>query len=338
MLKSMTVSALSFAMLAVLAILPAPAQAGGKVWVANNGMDSNIFGDCGPFTNPCATFQKAHDNVGSGGEIGVLTPGDYGPLVIEKAISITNEGAGEAGVLGSAAGLTSVAIAAHVGDVVSLRGLVIDGQAIGGVGINIIQASAVHIQNCVIRNFEGSPGIGLLAQPNGLGSTQIFVSDSTIFNNGNTAASGGIVIQPEGFWKVNVVLDRVHVDNNVRGIWADGLQGSGDGVHLVLRHSVVSGNIGDGLRASSGSFGRVVRAPAYMLVERTSVVNNAGTGVNADGPGATMVLKDNTITHNGTGMSAANGGQLLSYGNNRNNNNIGAEGAPTPTNPPRSQM
>ena len=31
----------------------------------------------------------------------------------------------------------------------------------------------------------------------------------------------------------------------------------------------------------------------------------------------------------GTGISAISGGQLISYGNNKNNNNIGPEGAPT---------
>ena len=35
------------------------------------------------------------------------------------------------------------------------------------------------------------------------------------------------------------------------------------------------------------------------------------------------------VTRIAIGISAVNGGQLISYGNNKNNNNIGAEGAPT---------
>ena len=42
-----------------------------------------------------------------------------------------------------------------------------------------------------------------------------------------------------------------------------------------------------------------------------------------------MLLKENTIARNGMGINATNGGQLISYGNNTNNNNIGPEGAPT---------
>jgi len=44
---------------------------------------------------------------------------------------------------------------------------------------------------------------------------------------------------------------------------------------------------------------------------------------------ATILLNDNTITRNGTGISATNSGQLISYGNNKNNDNLGPEGAPT---------
>ena len=64
-------------------------------------------------------------------------------------------------------------------------------------------------------------------------------------------------------------------------------------------------------------------------MERTSSLNNAGTGILADGPRATMLLNDNTVARNGAGISAVNGGQLISYGNNRVNNNLGADGVPT---------
>ena len=65
------------------------------------------------------------------------------------------------------------------------------------------------------------------------------------------------------------------------------------------------------------------------MIDHTSSVGNAGNGILADGPRATILLNDNTITRNGTGISAINSGQLISYGNNKNNNNVGPEGAPT---------
>jgi len=299
-----------------------------RVWVANTGTD-NL--SCGAIAAPCRTFFFAQNNVADGGEISVLTPGDYGPLGISKSLDVSNEGVGEATTLPVNPSETSVMVVAASGDVVKLRGLVIDGQVIGRTGIFIGNgATAVHVQNCVIKNFEaagGGFGIFMVTAPQ---SQQLFVSDTIIFNNGSNAATGGIVIQPQTFGaSLQVVLDRVHLENNVRGLWVDGSQGSGEGVHLVLRDSVVSGNAEDGIRATSATG----QTPALLLVERTSVVNNAGKGIHAEGPHATMLLNDNTIARNGVGMSADNGGQLISYGNNTNDDNLGGPGAPTSTRP-----
>src|SRR5438105_821498 len=82
----------------------------------------------------------------AGGQISVLTQGDYGLLAIAKSVSITNDGAGEATIL--AGGVTpALTINAGAGDIVSLRGLVIDGLGTGSIGISITRASAVHVQN-----------------------------------------------------------------------------------------------------------------------------------------------------------------------------------------------
>ena len=67
---------------------PAAAAPPSKVWVANNGANSP---SCGAVGSPCLTFSQAHDNVAAGGEISVLTPGDYGAVSIGKSVNITNE-------------------------------------------------------------------------------------------------------------------------------------------------------------------------------------------------------------------------------------------------------
>jgi len=300
-----------------------------KVWVAYYGFDS---GACGNINAPCATFQQAHNNVAAGGDVGVLTPGDYGSgagaaLNISKSINVTNDGTGEASIQTSFFG-QGIFIDAGVGGVVSLRGLVIDGQGIGDDGIHIQGASAVHIQNCVIRNFQSSGGgVGIFLVPEH--NTQLFVSDTIIFNNGSVARSGGIWIRPflsNGInGSANVVLDRVRLENNVRGLWVDGSASSGAGSHVIIRDSVVSGNAADGILATSGPG----QAPSFIVVEQTSSVNNAGTGIRADGARATILLDGNSIKRNGAGLSATNSGQLISYGNNKNNTNVGPEGAPT---------
>ena len=321
MIRSLAKLALSFAALVLLALLAAaPALAVSKAWVSNAGVDGP---SCGAVTAPCATFQRAHNNAAAGGEVGVLTPGDYGLVNVNKSVNLTNDGTGEASILIPTNGGTGVFILAGAGDIVSLRGLVIDGQGIGGSGIDFQSGAALHVQNCVVRNFEGSgTSIGIAFQPSG--NTQLFVSDTIVFNNGSNAASAGILIQPTAPGNVRIALDRVHVENNVQGIKVDGTFGTGGSIRVGLRDSAVSGNLGNGVWSfrpiGSG-------ASTVVIVNRTAVVNNAGAGVLADG-GGIVLLDDSAVVANGTGASVASGGRLLTYGNNVIDNNVGEDLSP----------
>jgi len=291
-----------------------------KTWVsAATGSDAN---PCS-LINPCQTFIGALAKTSPGGAIGVLSPGEYGALLITKAVNISNDGVGEAGVQ---FGGVAIEIMTNAGDVVSLRGLVIDGALTGNAGIRLDGAlAALHVQNCVIKNFEGSGGIGnwgLLYAPSV--TSQLFVSDTIVLNNGSVANSGGILMLPQGGNGFHAVLDRVHLENNVIGLKVDHkFATSGSGV--VVRDSVSSGNAGDGINISvpSGMPGAIV------LIERSASVDNAGTGILASGVHAVALVSDSTMTRNGAGVSAVGGGQLISYGNNRNNNNLGPEGTAT---------
>jgi hypothetical protein len=304
------------ALLALLPGTPAEAQLGEKTYVSNDGSDTTLC----TFSSPCATLQHAHDETRSGGEIGVLNPGDYGALTITKSINITDDGSGEASIL---PGLVGIMINAGPGDVISLRGLVLDGLIGASQGIIFNTGSALHIQNCVIRNFESFGGLGLNFQPSG--HSQLFVSDTIIFNNGNTPGNGGVLIAPQGTGTADVVLDRVHLENNVDGLLIYGTGATGGGSHVVVRESVLSGNAANGIRAVT----QPGEAPAFAYVTRSSSVNNAQNGILADGPRATVLLNDSTVARNAVGISTVNGGQLVSYRNNRINNNIGPDGAPT---------
>src|SRR5262249_40373717 len=88
---------------------------------------------------------------------------------------------------------TAIFINAGAGDIVSLRGLVVDGQGTADGGIVFIQGSALHVQNCVVRNFQ-SPGLGIAFNPSG--NSQLFLSDTLVYNNGSTPGTGGLTIQP----------------------------------------------------------------------------------------------------------------------------------------------
>jgi len=328
MTKLRAALALAGAVLAAAHGGPAEA-ANAKSWVANSGSDAN---DC-TLAHPCATFQRAHDQTSQGGEIGVLTPGDYGGtgasrLLIQKSIAISNDGSGEATILadgpvGAFTGPHGIDVQATAGDIVTLRGLVIDGLGTGGVGASFVQGLALHIQNCVIRNFESATGAnGIFFAPAGNG--QLFVSDTIIYNNGSGSFTGGIFVTNVNGGSPRMVLDRVHLENNVDGLLIVGNFGA-RGVRVIVRDSVISGNAANGIHA----FTQPEEAPAFAVVERSSMVNNRQNGILADGPGATILLDDSTVARNSVGISAVNSGQLISYRNNRINNNVGPDGAPT---------
>ena len=318
-------STLSLVALTMLALLQGtPAGAVSKVWVSNAGGDGN---PC-TITSPCATFQRAHDVVADGGEIGVLTPGDYGAtavprLFISKSVNVTNDGAGEAAILNTNVANPAIYVSGNLGDVVGLRGLVLEGVGLGASGLQIDLASAVHVQNCVIRNFQAAgSSFGIFMAANS-GAQSLFLSDTIIFNNGSGTTSAGILLSAQISGSIKAVLNRVQLENNVIGLHVSGFSGPGN-VRATVRDSAIVGNAGNGIQVSINN-----GAASFAFVERSTLANNAGTGLQATGVHAVILVSDSTITKNGTGVNAAAGGQLISFGNNRNANNIGAEGVAT---------
>src|SRR5262249_47226034 len=149
----------------------------------------------------------------------------------------TNDGAGEASIK-EPANSAGMIVDAGTGDIIAVRGLVIDGRGVSDFGIDIGVASAVHVQNCVIRDHEGPGGFGIFLSTQLTGaSVQLFVSDTIIYNNGSDAASGGILVRPGMSGTLKVVLDRVHLENNVVGIFVDGGVSTGSGSRVTVRDS-----------------------------------------------------------------------------------------------------
>jgi len=317
MTTSAVKAALSAAALAVLALPPGtPAAAAPKVWVSNTGSNAN---PCS-LALPCATFQKGHDTADAGGEVGVINPGDYGAINISKSVSITNDGVGEAAIQVNA--VNAILVSTGHGDVVGLRGLTIDGLGSATEGISADTVGALHIENCVVKNFEGVNGTGLFMFPVS-GTNKLFISDSLFYNNGNGPNSGGIRLLAQG-GSVDLVLDRVQLENNTFGLDIF-VSASGGSIRATVRDSAAVGNVNDGIKVQVGSGGLAATA----LIERTTLVNNVGAGIRSSGLHAVVLLSDSSLTNNGSGIVASFGGQLISYGNNRNNNNIGAEGVAT---------
>ncbi|GGI29216.1 right-handed parallel beta-helix repeat-containing protein [Bradyrhizobium guangdongense] len=280
--------------------IPSYAQAS-RTWVSGVGDDAN---PCSR-TAPCKTFAGAISKTAAGGEISVLDPGGFGAVTITKAISITNDGVGEAGVLVS--GTNGIVVAAGASDVVNVRGVVIDGFGTGLSGIRITSAGSVNVQNCVIKNFSGGgTGTGISFAPNA--TSQLFVSDSIVSNN-----SGGIQVATAsaGTHGIFAVLNRVQVENNATfGIKVDGTGGTG-AISATARDSVSAGNLTNGIWATAPSGASAIR----LLVDRSAAVNNAGVGILSDGPSTQVILNNSAVTGNITGLSFTNGGTMPSLKN-----------------------
>src|SRR5947199_4073101 len=105
-----------------LHVAPAHAQLSRTAVSAARGNDAN---NCDVAT-PCRSFQRAHDQTNSDGEVTVLDPGGYGALTITKSISIVNDGVGEASILVSGDS-TGITINAGAAAYINLRGITIQG-------------------------------------------------------------------------------------------------------------------------------------------------------------------------------------------------------------------
>src|SRR6516225_5464330 len=108
-----------------------------------------------------------------------LDTGGYGTLIISKSISIV-----AIGVQASIAiplGGTGITINAAFGDVVSLRGLIIDGQGVGHSGIVFNTGLSLEVVDCVVRNMAAN---GLEFHGKATTTQQLAVSNSYFADNG----------------------------------------------------------------------------------------------------------------------------------------------------------
>jgi hypothetical protein len=308
MLAAAVAAAATFAMAS-----PASAQAT-RTWVSGVGDDVN---PCSR-TAPCKTFAGAISKTAAGGEINCLDPGGFGAVTITKAMTIAcpyTEG-------GALAGGNGIVVNAGAADVVFLRGLDIFGVNPPTNGVRFIAGAALHIQDSVIRRFNAVNSQGISFQPSG--SSELYLTNVTIAENGNGATGGGILIQPTGAaGSARVVMRNVRVDNNANkglAVNTTGATGAGS-VSVVADECSFSGNDnGVQVLTPSGTL------QTGVMITNCVVANNAGIGLHTTGSTALMRVGFTTITGNGTGVSAVNGSTMSSYGNNRNigNPTVGA--------------
>ncbi|SIO38169.1 Right handed beta helix region [Bradyrhizobium erythrophlei] len=272
-----------------LASAPAHAQAT-RTWVSGVGDDAN---PCSR-TAPCKTFAGAISKTAVAGEIDCLDPGGFGAVTITKSITLNCHE-----VLGSilVAGTPAIVINAGAADRVIIRNLMLQGVNTGTVGINILSAAVVSIEDCIVTQFTAQG----IADQRTAGNTKLFVRNTTLSHNAGSGIGVGAAATN------NVELENVFSVNNLFGVAV------GPGNNVMIRRSVFSGNSNAGVDAESGS---------AINVDNSAISGNA-TGVAING--GTVRLSNSDISFNGTGINGA----TTSFGNNRISGNGSPGTAPT---------
>jgi hypothetical protein len=287
---------------AALGVSAAPAAAQVvRTFVSGHGSDTGICG----VGAPCRTFAYAITQTAAGGEITVLDPAGYGAVFINEAISIVNDGVGEAGVTATSG--SGIVINAAASDVVNLRGLTLVGTGSAFDGILLQGGGGLNVQNCVIRGFQ-AVGIDALSST----AATISIIDTIVSNNGN-----GIFLESSGS-SLTASLTRIQVIGNETGLDLRGLA-AGAGLTASVEDSVASNNTGNGFEVQSAG------PPATLTVVNSAAVNNP-TGLEANGANATMVIAKTTLSGNSSHGFFVNGGVIKTYGNNSitDVNNLGS--------------
>ena len=293
-------------------LLAAPAQAqNARSFVSGHGLDTNAC----TLSAPCRTFAAALALTNAGGEITVLDPAGYGPVTIDKTISIVNDGVGTAGVIVPSGG-NGITINAGSNDAVMLRGLSIDGAGVGTSGIAFNSGKSLTVVSCVIRHFTGD-GISFFPTA----SSNLAVTNTLTADNGGD----GAFIHPTGNGVVAAVFNHIKANNN-----------SGDGIALVGSDSTgtINATVSDSVAAGNSSIGFVAatapsHAPTTLMVFHSVAADN-GFGLYTIGAAATLRVAHTVVTGNGTGWIVLSGA-VLSYGDNYIDGNNGGETAPPST-------
>lgn len=233
---------------------PAAAQAT-RTWVSGVGDDVN---PCSR-TAPCKTFAGAISKTAAGGEINCLDPGGYGAVTITKSMTISclyTEG-------GALAGGNSVLVNAGPNDVVFIRGLDIFGVNPPKNGVRFIAGGALHIDQVIIRRFNSANSYGIDFAPSG--NSKLYISGSTIADNGNGATGGGIGVKPAPSGTATVfIMDSIISNNAGHGIGGFGAAATiyvagtrilGNGTGVAVANGASINSVGDNLLVGNGADG-----------------------------------------------------------------------------------
>jgi len=302
-------------MLVTLGLLTSSAAARSQAthtWVSATGDDTYPCSQ----TAPCRTFGGAISKTASGGEIHVLTRGNFGGVTITKSITISSEKF-DAGVFVS--GSNAIVVAAAPTDSVVLRGLDIEGAGTGLVGVKVLGGlGSLIVEKCTINNFRGSNGSGIEVAPTTAGTMKLFIKDTIVRRNGQ-GTGGGIFVHPGAGVNVKGSLDNVRMENNNFGLRVQ------DNTNVTVTNSIAAGNTNAGFTAAQVSAGN----PIELLLDHCVSSSNGTFGLVTNGTtnAVTASITKSTFTNNATGIQVQGGSQVVTAGDNFNTGNV-ANGSP----------
>lgn len=288
-----------------------------RTWVSGVGDDAN---PCSR-TAPCKTWAGAISKTGAGGIINCIDPGGFGAVTITKSITISCKHVEGSALASSTTGIFINGAGIHV----VLRGLDIDGSpptSPGLNGIRFIQGASLIVEDCVIRDFNGTApnGNGILVNNTSL-VAEIHIINSNITGNGTGINGAGIQIAPTGTGAARVTIRDSVFSNNIVGVRADSAATTG-AIDVAVTDTTAAGATFHGFVALGAT------SPVRMMLNRVLSANNLGEGVRSVGAGAVVRIGSSAVTANGTGLVVSGGGQIQSYGNNQINGNT-TDGSPT---------
>jgi hypothetical protein len=280
------------ALLCVASVSPSYAQT--TAFVSGGGSDAN---PC-TVTAPCRSIGHASGLAGTGGTVTCVDAGPYTESITVDYLTLDCPG-----VVYTTRNNFAVTVP-DGGDVVTFRNVIFDGIAGGDGAVHITGGGKVVFENCTVQNFTAGQGIGVLVQP-GIHPAQVLITDSVFFNNGAAGAGAGVFVSPNNPGPTNVVIERTQFTGNTYGIFATA------GSSLIeVNNSTIAESAIDGIWALN-SGGPITS----IVLDHSASVQNGANGINAQGPGAYVSLRDSTVAWNGTGLTMA-GGSILTYQNN----------------------
>ncbi len=259
-----------------------------RTWVSGVGDDAN---PCSR-TAPCKTWAGAISKTAACGEIDALDPGGFGAVTITK--SITLDGTGTfASILASLT--TGIIINAGANDVITIRGISINGACNGIRGISILQAKTVNIEDCVIFRFVNE---GVLAQDND--GLQLNVRNSVLRDN---AGDGLGAVSTAGILKGSLVNSS--------------FTGNGTGLRARRNSRISADRCNFSGNTSDGVFADGTSGVAVANVTNSLISNNGTNGIEANSSGIGRIQNCDIFTNAGTGALVGAGGEIDTWGNNR---------------------